>query len=444
MQNALRSWRSPKPDPTSLPEHHLLEANRNLRELLEDTSIPASIRQALEPEFMEIDALAEKLEREEIHIAAFGRVGAGKSSLLNALLGEEAFPTSPLHGETREDSPAAWTSFEAAHVVLIDTPGIDELDGQEREQLAVSVARRADILLMVCEGDLTSSEFNALRDLAGRQRPLIVVLNKSDRYTEDELELLLQRIRERCADLVPESHVLAAAADPRPQKAIHILPDGKERKLEQPRSVDVTALRRMLWTVLESEGKSLAALNAALFASELDRRIAQRIVAAREDVAENLIRKYCIGKCMAVAANPVPAADLLAAAGVDIAMVTHLGKVYGHALSRREASKLLLTIAAQLIALMGTYWGVNLVSSAMKGLSAGMSTVLSGTAQGALAWYATYVTGTAAKTWFARGKTWGPDGPRETVQNILDNLDRDSIMLEAREEISRLVNRPAS
>lgn len=442
MRSALLAWRSPKPARTALPEHHLLEANRNLRELLEDTSIPSPIRQALEPEFQEMDALSEKLQREEIHIAAFGRVGAGKSSLLNALLGEVVFPTSPLHGETRDSTPTSWESVEAGHVVLIDTPGIDELDGQEREQLAVSVARRADILLMVCEADLTESEFNALRDLAARQRPLILVLNKSDRYTEPELELVMERVRERCEGVLPANRVLTAAADPRPENVVHILPDGTERDLERPRDIDVSELRNLLWKVLEQEGKSLAALNAALFASELDRRVAQRIVAAREEVAGKVIHKYCIGKAMAVAANPVPAADLLAAAGIDVAMVIHLGQVYGHNLSRREASKLLLTIAAQLIALMGTYWGVNLVSSAMKGVSAGLSTVLTGTAQGALAWYATYITGTVAQTWFAHGKSWGPDGPRDTVRNILDSLDRDSILLDARDEIARLVNRP--
>ena len=108
-----------------------------------------------------------------------------------------------------------------------------------------------------------------------------------------------------------------------------------------------------------------------------------------------------------VALNPLPVADLLAVAGTDVAMVVHLGKVYGFQLSRREASKLLLTISAQMLLLMGAYWGVNMVSAAMKTISAGMSAALTAGAQGALAWYATYVTGRAAETWFAKGKSWG-------------------------------------
>ena len=152
-------------------------------------------------------------------------------------------------------------------------------------------------------------------------------------------------------------------------------------------------------------------------------------------VAEKIIRKYCLGKGLLVALNPVPITDLLAAAGTDIAMVVHLGEVYGFRLSRREASKLLLTISAQMVALMGAYWGMNLASSALKTASAGLSTALTATAQGALAWYATYLTGKMAQSWFSRGKSWGNAGPKQTAQAILASLDRDSIIRDARQDI---------
>ena len=159
-------------------------------------------------------------------------------------------------------------------------------------------------------------------------------------------------------------------------------------------------------------------------------------MAVRKKVAERIIRKYCLAKGLLVAFNPVPVADLLAAAGTDIALVIHLGEVYGFRLSRREASKLLLTISAQLVALMGAYWGVNLVASALKTASAGLSTALTATSQGALAWYATYLTGQMAQSWFSKGKSWGNTGPRETARAILSGLDRDSLLRAARADIS--------
>jgi len=137
---------------------------------------------------------------------------------------------------------------------------------------------------------------------------------------------------------------------------------GNEHLAERSRKPDIGELKTRLWNILEKEGKTLAALNAALFTNELDGRIAGKIVLARKTVAARIIRNYCLTKGLVVAVNPIPVADLLAAAGTDVAMIVHLGNVYGFQLSRREASKLLLTISAQMLLLMGAYWGVNMVS----------------------------------------------------------------------------------
>jgi len=425
---------------TKNPEQHLVNANQQIQTLLTDTSVPSTVRQELFQEFAEMEAISEKLQHSEIHIAAFGRVGTGKSSLLNALLGREVFSTSPLHGETRFQQRSHWESVNSGHaksdhVVLIDTPGIDELDGETREEMARSVARISDIVLMVCEGDLTETEFKAVQSLAGRKRPLLLVMNKSDRYGVGERDSLLRHLQDRCREFIEPDNILTACADPRPEQIIRIDEAGNEHPLERPRLADITELKTRLWNILEKEGKTLAALNAALFTTELDGRIAGKIVFARKTVAEKIIRNYCLAKALVVAVNPVPVADLLAAAGTDVAMVIHLGYVYGFQLSRREASKLLLTISAQMLLLMGAYWGVNMVSAAMKTISAGMSAALTAGAQGALAWYATYVTGFAAETWFAKGKSWGSAGPKETINEILASIDQDSILQAARRDI---------
>lgn len=435
MRSALQNLPWLKKEKKNKPEQHLLDANLQIQTLLSDTGIPAAVRQELSSEFAEIEAISEKLKHSEIHIAAFGRVGTGKSSLLNALLGRDVFSTSPLHGETRSQQRSELDSFNTDHVVLIDTPGIDELEGEAREDMAKSVARISDIVMMVCEGDLTDTEFQAVVKLAERQRPLLLVLNKSDRYSSAELQSLLAHLRKRCEMFVEPENILTTSADPRPEPVIRIDQNGQEERTSRPRSPDISRLKSRLWSILEKEGKTLAALNAALFTSELDARVASKIVTARKTVAEKIIRNYCLAKGLVVAVNPVPAADLLAAAGTDVAMVIHLGNVYGFQLSRREASKLLLTISAQMLLLMGAYWGVNMVSAAMKTISAGMSAALTAGAQGTLAWYATYVTGVAAESWFAKGKSWGSAGPRDTINEILDSLDRDSILQSARSDI---------
>jgi small GTP-binding protein len=422
-----------------LPDSFVDEANSHLKALIEDTSIPAAVRAELDAEFREIEAISDKLSKEEIHIAVFGRVGVGKSSLLNALLQKPAFSTSALHGETRQAERAEWRTITEGQVVLIDTPGIDELDGEEREALANRISRRADLVLMVCESDLTANEFEALQQLCKAGKTLILVLNKSDHYSDAERALLMERLAERCSGIISPDRIISASADPRPETVLETDHTGLTQEYTRPVTADTRLLQECLWNILEAEGKSLAALNASLFASELDKQVATRIVAARRKVAERIIDNYCISKGLLVAVNPVPVADLLAAAGTDVAMVIHLGEVYGFSLSRKEASRLVVTISAQLVALMSAYWGVNLVSSALKTASAGLSTTITAVAQGALAWYATYLTGKMAQTWFARGKSWGRRGPRDTAKAILNTLDRNVILATAREDIRRII-----
>lgn len=414
---------------------HLEQAAGSLRALLDDPSIPAGIRAELAADYAQVEQMLDKLEHGHVHLAVFGRVSVGKSALLNALLGREAFEVGVLHGTTVHATASRWSEQSDAGLHVIDTPGINELSGEEREKLAFEVAARSDLVLFVVDGDMTSIELDALRVVAATQRPLLLALNKADRYTPSQRNELLQRLREHVRGLVQPQNVVAVAAQPAPQRVLQVQPDGSEQERLREGTPDVSALRDRILGILEAEGKTLAALNATLFAGRLSDEVGQRLARLRRDIAARVTRTYCIAKGVTVALNPVPVADLLAAATLDVALVMHLSRVYGLPLSRTEAGKLIGTIAAQLAALMGAVWGVHLVASALKGASAGLSTVVTAGAQGALAWYATTLVARAAESYLAAGKSWGEQGPKRVVQSIVDSLDRDSILREARAEI---------
>ena len=111
-------------------------------------------------------------------------------------------------------------------------------------------------------------------------------------------------------------------------------------------------------------------------------------------------------------------------------MIVHLGRVYGLPINRVEAGALLKTIFTQLAFLMGTVWVMNLVAAAL-GHQSGAVDGGDRRAQGAVAWYGTYVVGRAAEQYFAQGKSWGEGGPKRVVQDILDSLDRESLLAQA-------------
>jgi small GTP-binding protein len=403
--------------------------------LIEDSRLPEGIRESLAHDYESVQAMLDKLQHGHLHIAAFGRVSTGKSSLLNALIGEDRFTTSPLHGETKLSSMQQWSEIEAEGVFLIDTPGLDEAGGEVREDMAKEVARRSDLVIFVIDGDITDTELASLRTLLSQGRPVVVALNKSDLYTSVELESLLGAVREKTRGLVQPDDVLSVAAQPKPQQVVEIDETGAESMTNRERDPVIDKLRLRLWEIFENEGKTLAALNASLFAADLSDQVGVRILAARRAIGDKLIRTYCVAKGIAVAFNPVPVADLFAAAFIDVGMVVHLSKVYDLPVSRREAGSLVSVIVAEAAALMGTVWALHFVSSALKVGTVGLSTVVTAGAQGAIAYYSTYVVGRIASEYLAKGKSWGEGGPKAVVKKILDSLDRDTVLAEARKEI---------
>jgi len=433
------------PHPNPLPEGegttattgetHRQLATESLRQLLEDARIPDSIRTSLSDDYAQVRSMLDKLEHGHLHVAVFGRVSVGKSSLLNALLGKTAFSVSVLHGETRSVNMQQWEEYADGGIFLIDTPGINEIDGEAREKMAHEVASRTDLLLFVIDSDLTDVEFQALKTVATSHRPLLLVVNKADRYTEDEQRQLRSILRTRTQGIIAPENIVFTTAQASRQTVVFVDEKGQEREGIRERPLNVTALKSRLWDIVEAEGKTLAALNASLFAGNLSNEVGQRILAIKHELGEKTIRLYCLGKGIAVALNPIPVADLIAAAVIDAGMIIHLSRLYGLPISRGEAGDLVRTILAQMLLLMGTVWAVHLISSALKLGTGGLSTIITGATQGAVAWYSTLVVGRVAEQWLANGKSWGDAGPKLTVQQILDTLDRDSVLTEAREEI---------
>lgn len=418
-----------------MTDTHLDLARESLRELIADPRVPEEVRETLTADYAAVQAMLDKLEHGHVHVAVLGRVSVGKSSLLNALLDREVFSVSPLHGETRQPEMQAWREFDAGGVFLTDTPGLDEIDGEQRETMAREVVARSDLVLFVVDADLTASDREALASVTQQNRPVLLVLNKADRYTQAEREQLLSALRDRVAGLVEPGSVIAASADPDPRIYVTATTDGREQETRRRPPPDVAILQARLWDVLEREGKTLAALNAGLFAGELSDKVATRLLAARRSLGERVIRTYCLSKGIAVALNPVPVADLLAVAFIDLGMIVHLSRLYNLPLTRNEAGQLVRTVLTQLMTLMGTVWAVHFVSSALKLGTGGLSTAVTAGAQGAVAYYGTYVVGRVAERYLVQGKSWGDGGPRQVVREILDSLDRDSILSEARNDI---------
>lgn len=410
-----------------MKQKHIEQAKDTLNKLLADKRISAEGKTKLTEDYKQLQRLLGKLEKKHMHIAAFGRVSVGKSAILNALVGEKVFSVSVLHGHTKESGQTLWQQFDGGGVYLIDTPGIDEVNGEEHERIAKEVAAMADIILFICDGDLTDIEFQAMKNLKTNGQPMILVVNKADRLGGLERSELLTHLQNRCKDLVPMERVVAVSALPDKQIEIVELMDGteEERKITPP--PDVGALRDLLWRLVKNNGETYIALNAGIFAEKVSKQLWSEVIELRKEVVEKIIKYYASAKAALIALNPFPVVDLLAI-GSDVAMIVHLSKAYGIEITKHEAGELLKTIATQSAVLTGTVLGTHLIYSGLKVLTGGLSWVLTAGTQAGVAYYGSNLIGRVAEKYFAQGASWGQGGAKALVAEIVADLDKDALL----------------
>lgn len=379
--------------------------------------------------------MAAELERGDLVIVVFGSGSCGKTSLIRALLRQLVGEVGAPMGVTERSSRYRLRLQGLRRAVwLVDTPGILEAGdaGQQRERLARTQASRADLLLLLVDGDLRATEFQVLETLAGLGKRLLLVLNKCDLRGEQEEQRLLALLRRRCSALLAPEDVLPASAAPQSVP----MPGGRPL---QP-APEVAALLRRLAAVLHAEGEELIADNLLLQCRQLGEASRQLLAEQRRADADAVVERYSWIGAAVLAVTPLPGVDLLGAAAVNAQMVVEIAKVYGVNLSRQNAQELALSVGRTLAGLGLVKGGVSLVSAA---LSLSLPALLVSRAiQAVSAAWLTRVAGQSFITYFERDQDWGDGGMQEVVQRHYDLGRRDGDLRRFLAEAFRRVVEP--
>jgi small GTP-binding protein len=402
---------------------------------------PDAERERLQGDIEQLKEMYEKVTTGRVEIVIFGEISTGKSALINALIGKAVAEvdvqggwTKQVWGTTWEGSGHRLHGLESSEVVLIDTPGINEVGGSDRAELAEVTARRADLILFVTDSDLNDTEFAALVELAAVQKPIILVFNKTDLYRPAERDALVEMLKKRVAGLIANDHFVLTAADPRTIEYVIDQPDGRSKTEWRKPEPDVANLKSLILETLEKEGLGLIALNAAMYAADKSDRISALRVEMRNRQADQVIWTMAGTKAIVVALNPLPVFDVIGGFAIDALMIVTLSKVYGLNFSMAQARGLAKSIgkAAGVFALGElTSWGASL----FKGLTVSLGTAITMIPQGAAAGFSSYIIGQAAKRYFEHGGSWGTGSAKSVVRDILDATDRDSVLDHLKNEI---------
>jgi [FeFe] hydrogenase H-cluster maturation GTPase HydF len=141
---------------------------------------------------METLSLSTAPRSERLHIAILGRRNVGKSSLINALTGQEIAVVSPVKGTTTDPVFKAMELLPLGPVVFIDTAGLDDEGdlGELRRKKTLNVIDKTDVAILVVDANYGIGEFeeDMVAALKRKQLPVVGVVNKIDQISiRDEL-----------------------------------------------------------------------------------------------------------------------------------------------------------------------------------------------------------------------------------------------------------------
>jgi len=299
--------------PPSAPDRESLE--RRIREgQVEGLDVAAAQR--------ELEELARRREAGRLYLCLFGEISTGKSSLIKALAPEAEVETSVVGGTTREVRHYTWRTPGGDEVLLADVPG-SSLDAYD-DETGMGEAVRAQVVIYVCSSDLTRRQFDDLAALAAIEKPLILVLNKSDLLSEEEAGLVTNRLLQRLQEAgTPGAELVTVSA----------------RAGADVGGID--ALREAIQRCVDRSPEALDSLRERAVFEMVDRQLAAAEQKRRREEAEKIVRGYTKKAVVGALAAVSPGTDLLIQGYLGSALVRELCRLYQIPARDVEVSRLL-------------------------------------------------------------------------------------------------------
>ena len=276
----------------------------------------------------ELQELASRQAAGHIHLCFFGEISTGKSSLIKALVPTADVVVDVVGGSTTDVRHYRWRSESGHEILLTDVPGTGG-NAAGLDDIALQEAQRAHVVLFVCDGDLARQEADAVKRLSQLGKPLVVVLNKSDRYSQGDQAALLQRLLEHLQSAggeIERDRVVAVSAGGETE-VLERSADGSETSVSRQRPADIGVLVVAINRLLDSAAEIDARRDRAVFrlaADKLDEAESLYRRQRSEQIIRNATRKAVVGALAAVS----PGTDVVIQGYIGTAMTRELCRLY--------------------------------------------------------------------------------------------------------------------
>ena len=272
----------------------------------------------------ELEELDRRARSEELYVAVFGEISAGKSSLIRALATSATPEIDVIGGTTRSVAHYRETDGKSA-MTFSDIPGTHEAAGTIREQIARDEALRAHVVLYVCAGDLTRDQDAELRWLRGFGKPIVLVLNKMDQFEDAERSALQRALVEKYKNSTDAQLVVSAGGTERFERR---LADGRIEQVSRDRAPDISALESLLRRYAARGAQSLETTREAAVLSAVAGKADALEATTRDTHSEATIVKYTRRAVVGALAAVMPGTDLVIQGVLATGLIRELGKIY--------------------------------------------------------------------------------------------------------------------
>ena len=261
-----------------------------------------------------------------VQICLFGQISTGKSSLLRALAPTAATQIGVIGGTTTKIIHHHGTLPDGRRLDIADVPGSAEAGDTAHLELAAAEAARSHALVYVIDGDLSRSQSSELTALARFARPIVIALNKADRFDAAQMRELIERLNAHAKALHAQVIPVSAGFQEEIERE-H--PDGRRDLVTRDVPARIDALQRALERIANLGQSALEPGREAALFSHVDARVAEGERRHQRQQSEAAIDKYTRRAVLGALAAVAPGTDLVIQGALATALTRELCQIHG-------------------------------------------------------------------------------------------------------------------
>ncbi|MCX7545305.1 GTPase domain-containing protein [Marinicella gelatinilytica] len=287
----------------------------------------------------ELDELQRRRQNKRFYICLFGGASSGKSSFIQALI-----PTAHTEIDVIKGTTLEVLRYQHENLEVTDLPGFDAIEQDHLSRLALAESRRAHVVIFMLSGDFSRSEMMFFESLKDWHKPMVIALNKSDRYQLEEL----QQIKQAIADKTEHKYPVVAISTGGFDTVIRKQPDGRQLTETITRQPDIAPLIRAVKRVIAEDSESLHRFRDAGMLMLAERTLTEATAEHNKLAAMRTIERHSRRAMVGAMASIAPGSDIIIQGAIGSQMVKELCQIYKVPIKQLQVDEILRAAGSKL------------------------------------------------------------------------------------------------